>query len=97
MMTSKAAFSPSPSERPENSGLTPIIGAVGGDRQRELRSTARPPGSAMRTVTCASSGRVVAGSLSSVTRELGFAVRVGLRQVLERLAPAVTSSSASPN
>ena len=66
-MTSKVAFSPSPSERPENSGLTPIIGPLGVTGSVSLRSTARPPGSLMRTMICASSGRVVVGCLSSVT------------------------------
>jgi hypothetical protein len=36
-------------------------------RSVSLRSTARPPGSAMRTITCAWSGRVVAGCFSIAT------------------------------
>ena len=74
-ITSKFAFSPSPSERPENSGLTPIIGPSGVTGSVSLRSTARPPASAMRTVTCASSGRVAAGCLSSVTVNLALPLR----------------------
>ena len=71
-MTSKVAFSPSPSERPENIGLTPIIAVAGVTGSTSLRSTARPPGSFMRTVTCASSGRVVTGCLSSVSVNLAL-------------------------
>ena len=50
-----------------------------------LRSTARPPDSAMRTMTCASSGRVRLGSLSSLTVKGRLALLVGRRQILQRL------------
>ena len=40
----------------------------------------------MRTVICASSGRAVAGSLSSVTAKLALPLVVGRRQVGELLA-----------
>jgi len=69
---SKVAFSPSPSERPENNGFTPIIGPGGVTGSTSLRSTARPPASAMRTVSCASSGRDEAGCFS--IERLNFAL-----------------------
>ena len=69
---------------PENSGLTPIMVAVGAIGSVSLRSTARPPDSASRTVICASSGREVVRQLVERDGELRLAVVVGLRQVFER-------------
>ena len=53
MTTSKLAVSESPSALPVNSGFTPIIGADGAMGSVSLRSTARPPASAMRTTISA--------------------------------------------
>ena len=50
-----------------------------------LRSTARPPDSAMLTVICASSGRVLAGSLSSLTGNVALPDASVARQVVEFL------------
>ncbi len=86
--TSKVAVSPSPSERPENSGFTPIMLAAATTGSVILRSTARPPASAMRTITCASSGRDEVGNVVERHIEARLALVVGLRQVFERLAAA---------
>ena len=64
----------------------PIMLPVGATGSVSLRSTARPPASAMRTITCASSGRVVGRQLVEIDVEARLALVVGLRQVLERLA-----------
>ena len=60
-------MAPSASARPENSGLTPIMLAAGVTGSVSVRSTARPPDSAMRTAIFASSGWVLAGGLSRLT------------------------------
>ena len=53
------AFSPSPSDRPENSGLTPIIGPVGVIGSVELALDRAAAGLGQRgSIACAGSGRV---------------------------------------
>ena len=83
MTTSKLAVSESPSDLPVNSGFTPIMACGGVMGRVMLRSTARPPGSAMRTTTVASSGRVDAGTLVERRGEARLAVGVGLGQIGE--------------
>ena len=70
--TSNVALAFWSSDAPANSGLTPIIGAAGVTGKVSVRSMARPPGSAMLTVTCASRGRVVSGNFSMVTGNLAL-------------------------
>ena len=62
----------------------PISAAAGATGSTSLRSTARPPASAMRMKICASCGRVEVGGLASADREGRDAIGVGLRQVLDR-------------
>ena len=84
--TSKVAFSPSPSERPENSGLTPIIGRRGDHRQRELAldRAAAGLGHAHGDLRLERPRR--RRQLVERDGEARLAVVVGLRQVFERLA-----------
>ena len=63
----------------------PSIGASGVTGKVSLRSTARPPDSAMLTVICASSGRAARRQLVELDRERRLAGGVGIRQVVELL------------
>jgi hypothetical protein len=77
--------------------LTPIIGPEAITGSVSLRSTARPPGSAMRTITCASSGRVVAGCFSSVTAKRALPLVSVSGSPSSGWREASTSSSERPN
>ncbi len=56
-----------------------------------LRSTARPPGSAMRTAICASSGCVLGRQLVEIDGEARLAGGIGRRQIFQRLLDAARS------
>jgi hypothetical protein len=77
--------------------LTPIIGPPGVTGNASLRSTARPPGSAMRTTICASSGRVVVGCLSSVTANFALPLASVSGRFSSGWRIFSTSSSVRPN
>ena len=79
------AVSPSPSERPENSGLTPIMLPVGDDRQRQLALDRAAAGfrHAHDHLRLERAGR--GRQLVEADLEARLALVVGLRQVLERL------------
>ena len=76
----------------------PICAALGATGSTSLRSTARPPVSAMRTKICASCGRLEDGGLARLTGKVAMPLSsvsgspsIGVRS-LEAL-----SSSATPN
>ena len=93
--TSNAALANSPSDAPANSGFTPIISASGVTGSVSLRSMARPPGSAMCSVSCASSGRVVSGILAMVTSNFALPAASVLGRSSSGCSIAAFSSSLS--